>query len=474
MSIFVGCTKQEQDFSENFDFIRFGLLLDVNNKPIQFPEVRPDLKEVARYKTDRISTIKIPVVMTSLLQDKPTDVFYEVVSEGDFSDYTISPINKITIPAGKLIDTIQIKFNSRWITPDINKIKLKIKSTSNPNLRIGWNNRAEKLDEITIVLGNLDVRKYNFKQNIYSLSGQANEELLIPIQFSQPISNASIGSFNFISAQFSPFSLCDNTNNNFQYSITREPFSDGATTIFYKIKILQTTTQPTNLKLTLDSGLPNFESTGITTTFIRKDTNTSVGNPAGNWYNVADPLYRTYGKSWYFNVADNACRWQSFFAFIKPVPVPLGSLYDNGQGFHKFKIGFVGNTLPIGTNPFDFSRFYGSAKVESPAFTIPEAIEFFPTNGNSTTTGTVKIIPQTLTFVRISNDSSVQIPICGSGNYYFNSVFNRWEMFLEIRCDETALNGNNNVVKRMYLYSNNNNTGNPANLTMACSNRITL
>ena len=474
VSIFIGCTKHEEDFSGNYNFIRFGLLLDVNNKPIQYPSVRPDLKEVAIYKTDKITTIKIPVVMTSLLQDKPTDVFYEVVSEGDFSDFSISPSAKITIPAGKLVDTIQIKFNSRWITPDINKIKLKIKSTSNPNLNIGWNNRADKLDEITIILGNLDVKKYNFKQNIYFISGQANEEVLIPIQFSQPVSNALIGNFNFVSVQFSPVSLCDNTNNNFQYSIIREPFIDGATTVFYKIKILQATTQITNLRLTLNVGLLNFETTGITTTFVRNEINASIGNPAGNWYNTSDPLHRTYGKSWYFNVTDNACRWQNFFAFTKSVPVPAGSIYDNGQGFHKFKIGFVGNALPIGTNPFDFTRFYGGASNESPAFTIPEAIEFFPTNGNSTTTGTVKVIPQTTTFIRLSTGSAVQIPICGSGNYYFNGAFNRWEMYLEIRCDETAINGNNNVVKRMYIYSNNNNTSNPANLSASCSNRIIL
>ena len=469
-----GCTKQNDDFTANYNFIRFGLLLDVNNNPIQFPAIRPELREVNIYKTDKISDIKIPIIMTSLLQDKPTEVIYEVVNEGNFFDFTISPSAKITIPAGKLVDTIRIKFNSRWTIPDTNKIKLKIISTSNPDLKIGWNNRAVKLDQITIVLGNLDVRKYNFLKNIYTISGQANEELLIPIQFSQPISNASIGSFNFVNAEFSSFSLCDATSNAFQYTITREPFADGATTIFYKLKILQTISQPTNLKLTLNAGLPNYVPTGITATFIRKDSNTSVGNPAANWYNTADVFYRTFGKSWYFNATDNRCRWQNFFALTKPVPVPAGSIYDNGQGFHKFKIGFVGNAPPIGTNPFDFTRFYNGTSTESPAFTIPEAIEFFPDNGNSAAGGTVKIIPQIVTFIKLSNDAPVQVPICGSGNYYFNSAFNRWEMFLEIRCDESAINGNNNAIKRMYIYSNNNNTANPPNLTAPCPSRISL
>ena len=469
-----GCTKHEQDFSENYNFVRFGLILNANNIPLEFPQVRADFQEVDLYKTDRISDIKIPIVMSTLLQNSPTDIFYSVSTTGDFSDFTVSPINKITLPAGRLTDTIRIRFNSRWITPDANQIKFKITSTSNPDLKIGWNNANKKLDELTIVLGNLDVRKYSFRQNLYSIVGQANEEVLIPIQFSQPVSNASIGSFNFINAQFSAISLCNASNNNFQFTLTREPFVDGATVVNYKLKLLQNLTQASNLILTLNSGLANYQTAGLTTTAIRFDSNASLGNPAGNWYSTTDPLYRTFGKAWYFNTTDNLCRWQNFFAFTKPVAVPANSLYNNGQGFHRLKIGFVSNNLPIGTNPFDFVRFYNGASVESPAFTIPEAIEFFPSNGNSTTNGTVKIIPQVLTFIRLSNDSAVQVPICGSGTYNFNPIINRWEMFLEIRCDETAINGNNNVVRSMYLYSNNNNNANPANLTTSCSNRINL
>ena len=198
------------------------------------------------------------------------------------------------------------------------------------------------------------------------------------------------------------------------------------------------------------------------------------GNPAANWYNLADSFYRTFGKSWYFNTTDGICKWSSFFAITKPVPVPAGSPFDNGQGYHKYKIGFVANNLPVGTNAFDFNRFYDGTNVSSPAFTIREALEFFPANGNSLTNGVVKVIPQTLIFVRTSNNTSVPLPICGSGNYNFNSVLNRWEMYLEIHCDETAINGNSDVVRAMYIYSNNNNSANPTNLTIPCSNRVTL
>lgn len=472
---FLGCTKDVDLEIEHLNFVRFSLLLDKNQEILEFPKFNPDISETAIYTHVSTKIIKIPIAVTSKIRTSPIDVFYTIQTEGNFTDFTVLPANKVTIPAGKLVDTLRISINSRWQGVGYNKIKLKITSTSDPSIQIGWKNAANKMDQLTIILGDLNKTRYFFEQNLYNLSGIANEELLIPIRFSQPVTNAMIGNFNFIQDQFVALSNCDGASSNFTYSLTKMPFVDGDTKLFYKFKLLSTTQFASNLRLTLNTGLTDFVPFGTVISDIKKDELiVRQGNPAANWYNVADSFYRTFGKAWYFSSSDGFCRWSTFSTFTKPVAVPAGSLFDNGQGFHRYKIGFVGNNLPVGTNAFDFARFYDGASNASPAFTIVEALEFFPANGNSLTNGVVKVIPQTLTFVRISNNSTVSVPICGSGNYSFNTIVNRWEMYLEINCNETAINGNANVIRRMYIYSNNNSTANPANLTSLCSNRISL
>ena len=474
--LFVNCTKDEDSKVPDNNFVRFSLLLDKNGEIIDYPKVLSNVPETAIYNHVSTKIIKIPVILTSNLRTSPLDVFYEVQTEGNFTDFTIAPQGKITIPVGKLIDTVRININSRWQGVNSNKIFLKIVRTSDPSVNIGWKNPNFKMDKVTINLGDLSKTRYFFNQNLYNIVGSLNEEVLIPIQFSQPVTNAMVGNFNFILPQFTPISNCDGVGSSFNYLLEKLPFIDGATKIFYKFKVLSTTQFAANLRLTLNTGLTDFIIFGTAVTNIRKpDQIVRQGNPAANWYNVADALNRNYGKAWFFSTTDGFCRWSNTFqTFTKPVPVSIGSEFDNGQGYHKFKIGYVANNLPVGTNPFDFVRFYNGASVESPAFTIREALEFFPDNGTSTTSGTVKVIAQTLTFIKTANSATVGVPICGIGNYSFNSVLNRWEMYLEIHCNETAINGNPDVVRAMYIYSNNNNNSNPVNLTIPCSNRINL
>ena len=474
--LLINCSEKEFDTQKNYDFVHFGLLVDANNRILTFPQVNASIPETDAYTHISTKTIKVPVIISSFLSNAPTEVFYSVTTEGTFSDYQILPIQKVSIPAGKLVDTLRISFNSRWQVANINKIKLKITSTSNPNLRLGFDNATRKMDNLTITLGDLSKIKYNFSQNSYIIQGNVNEELLIPINFSQEISNQLIGNFNFINAQFVPVSACDGSSGSFQYTLIRQPIIDGASQIFYKLKVLSTSPSAANLKLTLNTGLTDFEIFGISITNINKNVNLfRQGDPAAFWYNTADALNRTYCRPWYYDPATMACRYGNLAQmFTKPVSVPIGSAFDNGFGYHKFKIGFVGNTPPIGTNPFDFQRFYGGASNASPAFTILEALEFFPENGTSLTNGIVKVVPQTLTFVKLSNNQNINVPICGSGAYYFNSTTNRFEMYIDINCDETAINGNSNVVRSMYIYRNNAASATPANLPIACSNRITL
>ena len=475
-AIIYGCTnKDASNYQENFNFVRFGLQVDINNKQLIYPQVQQDIPEIDAYTHLSTRTIRIPIVMTSALKSTATEVFYTIETEGTFTGYQIVPVQKVIIPAGKLIDTLRISFNARWQSANVNKIKLKIVSTSDLNLNIGWKNSPRKMDVLTITLGDLAKTKYNFAQNLYQIQGNINDELLIPINFSQPITNAMIGNFDFITPAFSG-SVCDGASAVYNYAIVRQPFIDGVSQIFYKLKILSTTPFLSNLRLTLNSGITDFDVLGINQTIVSKPESVSrQGDVAANWYNTADALNRTYCRPWYYDSATMQCRYGNLSQmFTKPVIVQPGSINDNGFGYHKYKIGFVGNTPPIGTNPFDFQRFYGGTSNSSPAFNILEALEFFPENGTSLTNGIVKVVAQTLTFVKTSNSQSINVPICGIGTYYFNSATNRFEMYLDIHCDETAINGNSNVIRSMYIYRNNASAPVPANLPIACSNRLIL
>lgn len=472
--VLTNCTENETPVLEN-SFVRFGLLVNTNGQALEFPQVNQSLIETETFNQVNLRTLKVPIVLSSALRDAPVEVFYEITNSGNYNGFTVSPANSVIIEAGTLTDTVEVSFQSRWNQATDNSIKLRITGTSDPSVQIGFPNEVRKMDELTVVLGDLESTRYFFNQNLYNLTGTLNEELFIPISFSQPITNSTIGDFNFIETSFEAVSSCDGDGAQFDFTLERLPFQDGATTIIYKLKVLEATPFASNLKLSLTSGLTDYVIFGTNQTNVFKpDFVARQGDVAKHFYNTADAFYRTFGKAWYLNPSTNQCDWSDFNAFTKPVAVPQGSEFDNGNGFHKYRIGFVANTPPIGTNPFDLRRFYSGANVTSPGYNISQAIEFFPENGNSTTRGTVKVIAQTLTFIRSSNSTAVNVSICGSGNYFFDASNNRWVIYLELNADETQINGNSNVIKPMYIYSNNNNYVDPPALDVACATRLNL
>jgi hypothetical protein len=468
----LGC-ERDTDLQE-FNFVRFGLTVNSDGFPLEYPQVRTNLQEVETFTHANFTPLKIPVVLSSSLSNSPTEVYYTATTEGSYSGYTFSSINKVVIPAGKLVDTLTVAFNSVWSSSDVgvSKLKLQITGTSRENVTVGYPNSIKTNKTLTIALGALD-KKYSLEQTLYAIQGNINEEIPIKVKFNAPIDNATQNGFDFLSEEFISISPCEPNVNSFAYTITQEPYTGLVYEITYKLKLLQTVSAETNLKITLNSGLPDWQITNITQANVRKlqDTQNRVGDPAAFWYNVADANHRTFGKAWYLNSSSNSCDWSNFFAFTKPLSVPIGSEFDNGQGRHRFKIGFNTSSTTNTTNPFDFRRFYQGASVASSGFNIAEAIEFFPTTAN---TGTLKIIPQTLIIVKNSNNQPFAIPICGSGSYSFDNVNNRYIMYVEVVCDETSVNGNNNVIKRMYIYSNNNGYVDPPALTLSCSPRINL
>ena len=121
--LFYSCNNDDATAINDKEFVRFGLLLDANGQILSFPKTATNIEEVNQYTHKSMGTIKIPVVLTAGLKNTPTDIFYEVTTEGSFTGFRISPAEKVTIGAGKLTDTIRISFDSKWSNFNVNKIK---------------------------------------------------------------------------------------------------------------------------------------------------------------------------------------------------------------------------------------------------------------------------------------------------------------------------------------------------------------
>lgn len=465
--------QYEDRFVQSPSFVRFSMLVDNNGVLLSFPAVRPGLVDVNTYTHRSTQTIKIPIQLSGPTRSTPLEVFFDVSHEGDFNEYLVTPQSSITLAPGQFVDSLSIQFNERWTQADVNIIKLRITHTSDPELRIGWPNAVNRMDEISIVLGDLTVNRYRFVQSFLEL-GNSQATPMFSVRYDQPVTMDEVQAFEWFNANFQMISLCDGMGAVFDYTISLVPWDGAQNVVNYQINIPNLPNEESLLRLTLLEDIPGFLLFGNAELSVHRPAAVNrQGDVASHWYNVSDPLHRTWGRAWYFDQAQGICRWSSFSAFTVPVSVPANSPMNNGQGWHRFRIGFVGPNAPIGTNPFDFRRFYENASVSSPAFNIPQVIDFFPSGGNSTTQGTVKILPQTLIFQR-SNGTQISVPICGGGTYHWDAPTQRWIMYLEIRCDETEINGQNNVIRQMFIYSNNLNNTTPPNLNVPCSNRISL
>lgn len=465
--------QYEDRFVLTPSFVRFSMLVDNNGVLLNYPAVRPGLVDVNTYTHRSTQSIKIPIQLSGAARKDALEVFYEVSSEGSFTHFNVQPQQSITLLPGQFVDSLTIHFTERWVEADVNIIKLKITHTSDPELRIGWPNSFNKMDELSIVLGDLTVNRYRFLQNFIELRDD-NPNPIFSVRYDQPVTMDEVQAFEWLDSQFQMISLCDGMGATFDYTISLIPWNGAQNVVNYQLNISSLPSQESLLRIKLLDNLPGFMLFGNSEINVHRTYSVNrQGDVASNWYNVSDALHRTFGRAWYFDNAQGICRWSSFSSFTVPVAVPTNSPMNNGQGWHRFRIGFIGPNPPIGTNPFDFRRFYENASVTSPAFNMPQVIDFFPSGGNSSTQGEVKILPQTLIFQR-TNGTQVRVPICGGGTYHWDAPTQRWIMYLEIRCDETQINGQNNVVRQMYIYSNNLNNTTPPNLSVPCSNRISL
>lgn len=474
--LLVACQDDDRPVLKE-SFVRFSLFLDNNGDPLVFPRQTNNGLEVTSYTLTKRDTLKLPVALSTTKELVPTTLQVEAFVNGIASDQIqFLPANQqLQFSASQYIDTLYVLPMQRFNNLGEAFIELELSQISNPTIQLGYPRSSNDLSTFTIYIQNTQPVNYQLEEVDFSIDGVQDEEFRFFIEFDQLVGYDEIASFDFFEAEFLNFVCDENPVAEFEFSLELQAYEG----LSDKVEVLFTVLEDvgefgSNLQLQIRQvASDNFTRSGNTTINFTKEATSveeRIGDPAANWYNVSNNFHRTFGRAWYFDETDGVCDWQSYQAFTRPVEVEPGSEFDNGQGFHRFLIGFRSiianpNGVIVGTNPFNFRRYYDGASVLSPAYAINEALEFFP-DPQQPNSGIIRVIPRNLQF--IVDDDVVTIPMCGSGSYQFNDTLNAWEMFIRLICDETEINGNPSVEKQIFIYSENI-SGDPMLLDEPCS-----
>ena len=458
--VFSSCEDDDVNATSTLDrsFVRFSFKTNSADEPLEFPENIPAAREKSDYEWNKRDTLKIPITLS------PADKLNEEIVVNYATELTnltatevdIFPENEpLLFNDQQLTDTIYVLPQERFQMENNRSIKFELLD-ANADIHLGYPQENNRLQTFELILGKTKPVAYKLTPGSINIDGQLNEKVKFDVVFDQLIDLQSVEDLEFITTDFIQSACQDEALVEFDFDLTRLD-TDGITdNISYEIEILEDITDlPTNLNVRLQEvNDDNLEQIGNNFLSISKDgvAPDRSGDPAANWYNANDILHRTYGEAWQFDDDDNICDWQSFQSFTRPVDVAPGSQFDNGNGYHRYKIGFRNiisnpNGDVIGTNPFNLRRFYDGPSVLSPAYNQMESLEFFPTDSNS---GTVKVVQQTLTF--ITDSGQVNIPMCGNGSYNYNSAEDRWEMFLTLITDNSSIGGDDQAIKYLYIY----------------------
>lgn len=420
----LSCSKEEeyQEPKNIQAFVRFNLVLNNNNIPLEYPSKPGNGIAVEEFTKQSIKTLKIPVALSYTNLEKEVEVNFEAETELDESGYTISPA-ALQFGPEKLVDTISISFQKRWEEND--EMILRLTGSSDPEIHLGNLNDSFPNDRLRIKLGSLNTT-YTLDSNRLELEGQPGEKVQFKVIFPDgyfPDEIVDEEVFNFL--------------NEFDYNLER--LVENENSITYEITLNQALynddiSYQSLIKL-VDSNV--YTTSGDTNLLLIKPIVTErdkLVNPAANFYDVTDNFYRTYGENWLDHDNDGICEWRNFFAFTQPIRVevddPNAVLYsDNGTAdesddiyYDAFKIGFSSPLEGRTTNPFNLQRWFDNESTDastSPGFNIAPALEFFPLNGDNPSQGSVQVISQ---FLTISNRDGVtyQLAISGSGTYFLN------------------------------------------------------
>lgn len=447
-------------------FVRFSLVVDANGIPFEYPVKPQQRNELESFNYNGASTLKIPVLLSSptLQEDVYVSYTYEFIG-------TPPPIGAVTIETihsdlrftgNQLSDTIYIHIHQRLI--DTHQLKLKLTSASRDDIRLGYKRNVKKLDEITINLLPPETLRMRFSSTGVTL---ANGNIGASVEFSVLFPKG------YFLSEINPLTLFSRTN---QFDYNLEVLTTAPKAIRYRITLTENLSSSLSYnEIFILNNIPNYTQQAPTIFTISKDIEIArSGLVSSNFFNTSDPFYRLYGFRWRANTS-NVCGWQSFNAFAVPVSVPVGSFNDaNSDGYHDFKIGFVSPNAPIGTNPFDLQRIFEGESNSSPALNLVQALEFFPTGGNSTTGGVVQVIPQILQFIRLADGAIINIPISGSGTYQVvNTSTNLWRLDFEVQLDMTSIGQPSNVTYR-YVMFNQSGQPTPPALSIPCVGSFNL
>ncbi|PQJ75516.1 hypothetical protein BTO13_09865 [Polaribacter gangjinensis] len=473
--LFLNCEKEDDKlFSNENSFVRFFLLVDNNNNVLEFPEKNGGLVAKSTYTKDNLKTLKVPVAITTGTIENSIQIGFETEVSG-LTDYTISPTNSLSFTNQKRVDTIYIKVNENWDLTKNPQIKLTLTNSSNPSIAIGMPNETVSNKELIINFRETTF-SYSFNINRKEILGNNQESFDFKVVFPNGFVKEDIENTALFSAP-----------STFNYSIVKKPI---------------TKEDEVEFTFTLNENLPDDSSLDASLTLVDVpnyvkgnnkflDINKPIkidrsGNPVVHFYNLSNPFYRLFGEYWRYNTNNLNCDWASTSVFPKPVIVskdnPNGFLFsDNGTPndasddiyHHKFRLGFVGNFPPVGTNPFSLRNLFNGASVESPGFNLTEAIEFFPKNGNSTTEGVVNVVTQRIVIISRNSGIAYNVPISGTGTYKLvNSGNNLWKIELEILVDCSEINGE--IVTINYILYNSNSYPDPDPINGSCPRVINL
>lgn len=425
LSVFVAlysCSKDDYNLdSRSVDpFVRFNFITSSAGVPLEYPEVNTGRVPVNTYENKSVKTLKVPVTLTSTTLKSPVTVDFSTLISGEADSFKIEPANELVFEGNKLTDTIFISFDKRWQNKQ--NITFKLEDVSDPLVHIG-NLNTEALNAIfTINLGEINT-VYTFPVNEFFIKGEIGETIDFKVNFPNgfvPSEIENLEIFSFV--------------NGFDYSLTHDDFGDNRSSINYHLTLLEDL-QNDDIRYQSFIILNNTEeyaTKGNTILQITKPIKTPrdvQANPAANFYNLSDTFYRTYGAHWFDR--NGTCDWVNFNAFTFPIVVTKDNpdaIQYIGQNtadpsddvYHDaFKIGFNVVTGNSTTNSFGLKDWFTNEStdaVNSPGFNITSALEFFPDNRNSKTSGSVLVIPKFIT-VAGKKGNSHNIFISGEGTY---------------------------------------------------------
>lgn len=476
IAIIVSCSKDDYklDTKSVDPFVRFNFITSSAGVPLEYPAVNTARVPVNTYENKSVKTLKIPITLSSPTLKEAVRVNFSTVTSGDRNVFSIEPTNELLFEGNKLTDTVFVSFDKRWTKKD--SITLKLEDISDSNIHIGNLNTSAPNDNFKIHLGEVKTT-YTFPEGEFSVKGEKGETIDFKVNFPN----------GFIPSEIENNTIFDQIDG-FDYSLTHDDFGDNRNSINYHLTLLE---DIQNDDVRYESFISlneteNYTTTGNSILQITKPIRVPrdiQANPAANFYNLSDSFYRTYGAHWFDR--NGTCSWVTFNAFTFPVVTTKNNpdaIQYSGQNtadtsddvYHDaFKIGFNVVTGSSTTNSFGLKDWFTNESVNasnSPGFNITSALEFFPDNGNSKTTGSVLVIPKFIT-IGGSNGNSHRIFISGEGTY--RAMPNGfYEISFELKLKNDKLFGGT-VSSQYRIY---NKTGFPtlAPLTESCYKAIPL